>query len=205
MRLQDVYKLLDEEQDDVSGSEPDPSWYNWVHYLADSEATVAINPVWRDPETCTVVILGSLCGKRHSSEAPIYYHYMSETKMRSRLIFEDRVIHAQIILGKSWRERKNQSSTEFAWEMYWDVQNQVEEREVLGTGDLSHLRAAARLVMKIINHYERKGFQLKLHISGSDTRRAKAYYWLAKKCGVEMTDVEGVEDGNPTFYYQTKV
>lgn len=52
MRLQDVYKLLDEEQDDVSGSEPDLSWYNWVHYLADNEATVAINPVWRDPETC---------------------------------------------------------------------------------------------------------------------------------------------------------
>lgn len=165
--------------------------------------TVAICPVWRDEETNTVVILSALHGKRTQDEVDECFQYMSPAKRLGRMLHEDKELNANILLGKSWRTRREESLAQFARLLAQDVECQVQENEVIGDGDLSHLRAAARLLGKIVRHFEKKGFRLHFNIYGSDSRRSKAYYWLAKRHGAKISNIQGLEDDDPFFQYTT--
>lgn len=116
---------------------------------------------------------------------------------------EDKVINANILLGKSWWVRKGERLSQYALRLYEDVDCQISDGVIIGEGNLSHLCAAARLIQKIIKHYERKGFKLNLHFVGSDARRSRAYFWLAKKLGAQIENLQGLEDEDPSFNYIT--
>lgn len=171
--------------------------------VAEQITTVVICPVWRDEQTHTVLILSALHGKRTQDEMDECFQYMSPTKRLGRILYEDKELNANILLGKSWRTRREESLVQFARLLAQDVETQIQEDEIIGDGDLSHLRAAARLLGKIIKHFERKGFRLHFNIYGSDARRSKVYYWLAKRLGTKISNVERLEYDDPSFQYTT--